>query len=634
MIDATGRKKAAVAKDKVRRRIHTKIDPERYEFFPAKKQIDYYDNDVSQRVAVYARVSTGDIRQTTSYELQKKYYEDFVVRHPNWTLVKLYADEGISGTSLAHRDEFNRMIADCRAGKVDMIITKSVSRFARNVVDCISTVRMLGELPHPVGVFFESECIFSLKDDSQMALSFQDTMAQEESHIRSRSMETSLRMRLDGGLPLTPKLLGYSHDADGNLVINPEEAPTVKLIFYMYLYGYSTQEIANTMTELGKRTYLGNVKWSPNSIVQVLRNERHCGDVLTRKTWTPSYLTHKSRKNRGDRPQSLYRDHHEGIVSRDDFIAVQRMLNNAKFGGRSFIPELRVIDSGLLKGFVTVNPRWAGFKPADFYHASASVHPQPTQESAGQKTSPHELQISVAAGDFDLRGFEVAREEFFDSAGRQYIVFQDKKISLSAACVKTFGRKGLVEFLVDPVQMLFAVRSSAQNQRSAVTCSRLSAGRIVPRDISAGAFAPTLFELFGWNPSFKYRITGSLFQSGEESAYIFRIADAEAFLRPALLPAREGGDPKQQDVTPLSVSGKRVRAVPQGWAHSFGSSYYAHQRELPSPEEQNEEDWKLRLEGRLYETGPRLHITSFDTLRSFIRQELSARPGKETDGNE
>lgn len=161
MIDATGRKKAAVAKDKVRRRIHTKIDPERYEFFPAKKQIDYYDNDVSQRVAVYARVSTGDIRQTTSYELQKKYYEDFVVRHPNWTLVKLYADEGISGTSLAHRDEFNRMIADCRAGKIDMIITKSVSRFARNVVDCISTVRMLGELPHPVGVFFESECIFS-----------------------------------------------------------------------------------------------------------------------------------------------------------------------------------------------------------------------------------------------------------------------------------------------------------------------------------------------------------------------------------------------------------------------------------------------------------------------------------------
>ena len=238
MIDKATRNRLAERKERVRRRINTKVDPENYEFIPAKKPIDYYDNDIPQRVAVYARVSTDNVQQTSSYELQKKYYEDFVLHHPNWTLVKIYADEGISGTSLVHRDEFNAMMTDCRSGKIDMIITKSVSRFARNVVDCISMVRMLAELPSPVGVFFESECIFSLKDDSQMALSFQATMAQEESHIRSRSMETSLRMRLDGGLPLTPKLLGYSHDGDGNLVVNPEEAPTVKLIFYMYLYGY------------------------------------------------------------------------------------------------------------------------------------------------------------------------------------------------------------------------------------------------------------------------------------------------------------------------------------------------------------------------------------------------------------
>jgi len=236
MIDQSKKQKLAEQKARVHRRVYAEVDPNNYEFIPAKKQIDYYDNDVPQRVAVYARVSTDNIQQTSSYELQKKYYEEFVVHHPNWTLVKIYADEGISGTSLAHRDEFNRMISDCRAGKIDMIITKSVSRFARNVVDCISMVRTLAELTHPVGVFFESECIFSLKDDSQMALSFQATMAQEESHIRSRSMETSLRMRLDGGLPLTPKLLGYSHDADGKLVINPDEQSTVKLIFFMYLY--------------------------------------------------------------------------------------------------------------------------------------------------------------------------------------------------------------------------------------------------------------------------------------------------------------------------------------------------------------------------------------------------------------
>ena len=122
MIDKSTRKQLAERKERVRRRINTKVDPENYEFIPAKKPIDYYDNDIRQRVAVYARVSTDNVQQTSSYELQKKYYEDFVVHHPNWTLVKIYADEGISGTSLAHRDEFNSMIADCRSGKIDMII--------------------------------------------------------------------------------------------------------------------------------------------------------------------------------------------------------------------------------------------------------------------------------------------------------------------------------------------------------------------------------------------------------------------------------------------------------------------------------------------------------------------------------
>ncbi len=376
MIDPKKRQQVAEQKARVRRRVYAEIDPDNYEFIPAKKQIDYYDNDVPQRVAIYVRVSTDNIMQTSSYELQKKYYEDFVDHHPNWTLVEIYADEGISGTSLARRDMFNKMISDCRAEKIDIIITKSVSRFSRNVVDCISIVRMLSELTHPVGVFFESECIFSLKDDSQMALSFQATMAQEESHIRSRSMESSLKMRLDGGLPLTPKLLGYSHDADGRLVINPSEESTVRLIFYMYLYGYSTSDIANALTDLGKKTYLGNVKWTPGSIVQVLRNERHCGDVVTRKTFTPNYLNHKSRKNRGDRPQSIYRNHHAAIISRDDYIAVQRLLDNAKYGNKSILPELRVIDSGLLKGFIIINPRWAGFKLADYYQAAASINPQ------------------------------------------------------------------------------------------------------------------------------------------------------------------------------------------------------------------------------------------------------------------
>ena len=624
MIDKSTRKQLAERKERVRRRINTKVDPENYEFIPAKKPIDYYDNDIRQRVAVYARVSTDNVQQTSSYELQKKYYEDFVVHHPNWTLVKIYADEGISGTSLAHRDEFNSMIADCRSGKIDMIITKSVSRFARNVVDCISMVRMLAELPNPVGVFFESECIFSLKDDSQMALSFQATMAQEESHIRSRSMETSLRMRLDGGLPLTPKLLGYSHDADGNLVVNPDEAPTVKLIFYMYLYGYSTSDIAAALTELGRKTYLGNVKWTSNSIVQVLRNERHCGDVLTRKTFTPNYLNHKARKNRGDRPQSLYRNHHEGIVSRDDFIAVQHLLNNSKYGNRSILPELRVIDSGLLRGFVTINPRWAGFKPADYYQASASIHPPDEQQADASLPSS----ITLVPGDFDMRGFEIARSEFFDNYHRPYVLFQDKRIKFSTTCVRSFGKDNHVELLVNPVEMKFAVRTVAKSSRNAVVFSKLSDGKYQPRDIAGAAYVETLFQLFGWSPDLKYRIAGALFQTETESAYIFDVNDAEAFIKSYLLSGSKSTEQAKEPVQPLSVSGKRVRAVPEEWIGSFGKQYYLHQQSFPPVCDQSEEDWKIRMEGQLYETGQKLRVTGFDVLRDYICQELG-QYGKE-----
>ena len=223
-------KKAAdqAEREKVHKRYSNRREPDI--IYPARKQVDFYDADVHQRVAVYVRVSTDNLGQETSYELQKNYYEEFVLKHPNWSLVKIYADKGISGTSTKHRVALNQMLTDSRAGKIDLIITKSVSRLARNTVDCITMVRNLAELRNPVGVFFESECIFSLNEDTSMPLSFLASIAENESRIRSRSMEVSLAQRLNGGLPLTPKLLGYSHDTDGKLVINPDEAPTVKLI--------------------------------------------------------------------------------------------------------------------------------------------------------------------------------------------------------------------------------------------------------------------------------------------------------------------------------------------------------------------------------------------------------------------
>lgn len=625
MIDIEKREQKEQKKKKTRQRMQVKVDPNNYEFIPAQKETDYYDNNVNQRVGIYVRVSTDDVRQTTSFELQKKYYEDFVTKHPNWTLVKIYADEGISGTSLDHRVGFNEMISDAKSGKLDMIITKSVSRFARNVLICIGMVRDLAALHHPVGVFFESEAIFSLNDDSQMALSFLATMAEEESHTRSRSMETSLRMRLDNGIPLTPKLLGYSHDEDGQLVINPTEAPTVKLCFYMYLYGYSTQQIADTLIALGRKSYLGNICWTANSIVQILRNERHCGDVLTRKTYTPDFHTHKAKKNCGKKPQSLYKNHHEAIVSRDDFIAVQHMLDNAKYGNKSFLPELKVISSGILKGFVIINPRWAAFKEIDYLQAAQSIYEQLAESDTEQPTlvddNPKEVQIEVAAGDFDLRDFEITRSEFFDSVKQPYVIFANKKIKFGATITKKFADKNYIELLVNPKERKFAIRQTDKTNRQSVCCSKLSIGQHLPREIPASAFFSTLYDLFGWNTDYKYRIIGSLLEKDNEIAYVFNIDNSEAFFKPYILPKEQDENTKIQHLTP---SGKRIRAIPQEWTNSFGKQYYIHEQTIAALAEQSEKDWKLRIDGQLCDTGNNLNVTGFDELRTYINQEISS----------
>ena len=306
-------------RERVRRRVRAATNPENYTYFPEKENTDYVKSDEFQRVAIYARVSTDDPAQTSSFELQQKYYTGMVDRNPKWVLVKIYSDEGKSGTTTQHREGLQEMLGDAFQGKIDLIIVKNISRLARNVVDFLGIIRKLRE--RKVGVLFESEGIFSLNSTSHMALSFSASVAEEESRVRSRSMETSLRMRLDHGLPLTPELLGFVKDENGKLVVNPETRDIPKLMFYMYLYGYSTQQIADTLIKLCKRSYLGNIKWTAGSVARSLRNERYCGDVLTRKrfkVFAPDVDEQKTFKNNGEKPQSYYRKEHEQIVSYDD----------------------------------------------------------------------------------------------------------------------------------------------------------------------------------------------------------------------------------------------------------------------------------------------------------------------------
>lgn len=553
-------------KNKIRER-YKGVSLDELDVIPALPQEDIFAVENEQRVAVYARVSTDDPRQTSSYELQKNHYHDVISKSPNWKLVQIYADEGISGTSLQHRDQFKLMIEDCKQGKIDLIVTKSVSRFARNVVDCIGYVRELLALPHPVGVFFETERLNTFDPKSEMVLSFMATLAQEESHTKSEIMNASIEMRFRRGIFLTPILLGYDHDEDGNLVINEEEAKIVKLIFMMYLNGCTCQEIADTLTELGCMTKKGNTVWSPGSILQILQNERHCGDVLAHKTYTPNYLNHKSKKNMQNRPQYRKRNHHEAIISRDDFIAVQRLISNAKYGNKGLLPELKVIPEGVLKGFVSINPRWAGFKEDDYINASASVY------NGTEQPSPSSAPVEVQSGDFDLRGYEIARSQFFDSTDRITVTFSQGDIRFSCPAVRRL-ESTLVELLMHPQKRILAVRTAGKECRNAMQWSKKKSGVSFPREISGTAFLPTLYSLLGWKDDCRYRITGIKRGKGNDAILLFNLTEPEIFIPNDTVSSLPESD---TSVKPFTDSNRRnVRAYPPDWADTFGSNYYSH----------------------------------------------------------
>ena len=553
-------------KNKIRER-YKGVSLDELDVIPALPQEDIFAVENEQRVAVYARVSTDDPRQTSSYELQKNHYHDVISKSPNWKLVQIYADEGISGTSLQHRDQFKLMIEDCKQGKIDLIVTKSVSRFARNVVDCIGYVRELLALPHPVGVFFETERLNTFDPKSEMVLSFMATLAQEESHTKSEIMNASIEMRFRRGIFLTPILLGYDHDEDGNLVINEEEAKIVKLIFMMYLNGCTCQEIADTLTELGCMTKKGNTVWSPSSILQILQNERHCGDVLAHKTYTPNYLNHKSKKNMQNRPQYRKRNHHDAIISRDDFIAVQRLISNAKYGNKGLLPELKVIPEGVLKGFVSINPRWAGFKEDDYINASASVY------NGTEQTSTSSAPVEVQSGDFDLRGYEIARSQFFDSTDRITVTFSQGDIRFSCPAVRKL-ESTLVELLMHPQKQILAVRTAGKECRNAMQWSKKKSGISFPRGISGTAFLSTLYSLLGWKDDCRYRITGIKRGKGNDAILLFNLTEPEIFIPNDTVSSLPESD---TSVKPFTDSNRRnVRAYPPDWADTFGSNYYSH----------------------------------------------------------
>lgn len=276
------------------------------------------------RVAAYCRVSTEQEQQQNSYEAQVTYYTQYIQNNPNWEFAGIFADDGKTGTNTEHRDDFQRLLEECRKGNIDLIITKSVARFARNTVDSIVTIRELKAMG--IAVYFETEHINTLESQGEMLIAVLSSQAQEESHSISTNVTWGFKRKFEKGeIQVNYKwFMGITKDVNGRLVIDEKEAAVVRNIFFWYLRGDSCEEIKRKLEQRGIKTVSGKDKWSSSTILSMLSNEKYMGDALLQKTYTPDFLTHKREVNMGQRKQYYVENALPAIIPKSIYYMVQQ----------------------------------------------------------------------------------------------------------------------------------------------------------------------------------------------------------------------------------------------------------------------------------------------------------------------
>jgi len=596
------------------------------------------------RVAAYCRVSTDDIDQLLSIELQKNNYRDMIKANPKWKYVGTYVDDGFSGTNTEHRPAFRLMMKDAMAGKIDMIITKSVSRFARNLLDCIGWVRKLKERDPPIQVFFEQEHLNTLDTTSNIILFVLAMVAEEESHMKSEAMLLSLEWRFSRGRFLTPALLGYDRveipDGHGGhkkvLQINEEEAKTVRLIYYLLLNGYSTSEVANTLNELhretGQRKVSGrrNYKWTAGSVNNIARNERYCGDVLGRKTWTPDFHDHKSKKNNGKKNKYYQPGHHDAIVTRAQWNAVQRILNSHRFGHDSGYQPMQVIDRGALTGYISINRAWAGYEADEYYRVCSIAMGLEEGELETDLENEHlpdgGHKISGMTDDNGVQriarvltkaeqavkaqiegkpveeeeeeaipilrdGFQVVSGSMFSQVLEPVVRFSRTGMSFNSTCISRMNRivsengiprlirQKYVEVLFNPVERMIAVRPCSEDHPNAI---RWADDNGKSMSLGSKAFCTILFTLLDWNPEYTYRVPAIVRTKEDETVLFF---DLDNFIGKAIT---------KRTVTLETVPDGAETPIPEADEETRGIFYAADDEEPQAVEDTEEMERKLR----------------------------------------
>lgn len=494
----------------------------------AVEPITIRDTRTHLKVCAYCRVSTGNIEQTSSFELQNNYYRDYIEKHENWTNVGIYADEGISATSMKHRDGFKRMIEDARRGKIDLIVTKSVSRFARNVVDCIDTIRMLKSLTPPVRVYFESEGIDTADSSSDVMLNILAIFAQEESHKKSESLNWSVDNRYAVGNFLTPRLFGYKIDPNkpDRYIIIEEEAEVVRLVYSMYVTGFSPTEIAETMTKLN---YISNIhgdrKWNSGVVNNIITNERRCGMIIARKTYTVDFTTHQKRKNVNQRNKYMLDDHHDGIVSKEIYEEALRIKEMRRHRNYNIIPSLSVIKEGALKGFVPVSVKYAGFTYENYKFASDFAFEKDKDGNVIRDKIESIDKRKISS--FDLSGFEKVDSQLISRSGQPMCWFKQNQMYFNKACIDKMNKSNYVELLFEPTEKLLAIRSCLPNHEYAIKWVTTKDDKITPSTRSSSGISNILFKCMDWDPNDRYRMVGVRRTKDNKSVVLFDLNGAE-----------------------------------------------------------------------------------------------------------
>ena len=348
-----------------------------------EKKVYAYQDAPKVRVAAYCRVSTAEEAQVGSFEMQVQHFKSVIDTNPNYELVKIYTDEGISGTSVNKRKGFQEMIDAACSGKIDLILTKSISRFGRNIVDILTTLRKLSDLNPPVAVNFESEGINTSDGKNKLIISILSALAELESQQKSIAIKEGIRYRMQEGLYKfsVKNTIGYYRDYSGRVKIEPAEAEIVRYIFDVFVDGASPNEIATSLTEQGIRSPKGMEYWRSATIRNILRNEKYCGDVRYQKSYSKDYLTHKSVKNRNVLPQWYWENDHPAIIKRDQWNKAQELLDAGKWRKSSKKPKVMEkkftvakVKSGVLRGYFLIDVLWSKEERNQFLQIINSIN--------------------------------------------------------------------------------------------------------------------------------------------------------------------------------------------------------------------------------------------------------------------